>query len=106
LQRSRFELEQAKTKKEVLEEYTRKKTRKELMAELKKAHSVELARKATLEREKQKTKAIRREVERCEIHAPADGELILALGIEEGAAVRKGQLVFRVLAENPTDSPR
>ncbi len=106
LQRSKLRLEQARTKKEVLENDTREKTRKERAAVLERARSVELARKATWEREEQETKAIRRAIAGCKIHAPADGEMILAPGIEEGVAVRKGQLVFRVLAEDSTNSPR
>jgi HlyD family secretion protein len=106
LQKARFALEQAQTKKAVLEKYTYDKSIKELESELKKAHSVEIARKADWEREKQKTRAIRREIARCKIHAPADGELILGPGIERGAAVRERQLVFRVLTGDRPDFPR
>ena len=54
MQKAKFALEQAQTKKDVLEKYTKEKTIKELQAEVEKAKSDELAKKATYELEKSK----------------------------------------------------
>jgi HlyD family secretion protein len=52
LKQKTFALEQAQSRKKVLEEYTRQKTLKELQSEVEKAKADELARKAAYERER------------------------------------------------------
>jgi HlyD family secretion protein len=106
LQKAFTALEQAISKRSVLEKYTKNKTTKELKSEVEKARSDELARKATWERETAKTEHIERDIARCKMYAPADGELILAPGIEKGATVRERQLIFRVLTEALGETPR
>ena len=93
-------------KRSVLEKYTKEKTTKELKSEVEKARADELARKATWELETAKTKHLKRDIARCKIDAPADGELILAPGIAKGATVRERQLIFRVVTETRAESPR
>lgn len=57
---SKYVLEQAESKKEVLVKYTRDKQTKELEFEVKKAHSEELAKQAAWERQKAKVEEIER----------------------------------------------
>jgi RNA polymerase sigma factor (sigma-70 family) len=58
-----FALEQAQSKKHVLDKYTKGKTFKELMSEVEKARSDELAKKATLELENAKEKKLERDLQ-------------------------------------------
>ena len=106
LQKAVFAVEQAVSKRSVLEKYTKDKTIKELRSEVEKARSDELARKATWELETTKTKHLERDIAHCKMNAPADGELILAPGVEKGAKVRERQLIFRVLTETRAEPPR
>jgi HlyD family secretion protein len=106
LQKAVFAVEQAVTKRSVLEKYTKEKMIKELRSEVEKARADELARKATWELERAKTEHLERDIARCKIDAPADGELILAPGVEKGANVRERQLIFRVLTETRGEPPR
>jgi hypothetical protein len=99
-------LEQAANKRSVLEKYTKEKVIKELKSEVEKARGDELARKAICELETTKTDHLKRDIARCKIDAPADGELILAPGIEKGTIVRERQLIFRVLTETRAEPPR
>ena len=106
LQKALVALEQAATKREVLEKYTKEKTIKELKSEVEKARAEELVRKATWELEMAKTKHLERDIARCKIHAPAAGDLILGPGIDKGASVREHQLIFRVLIGTRAEPPR
>ncbi|HKI19602.1 MAG TPA: sigma-70 family RNA polymerase sigma factor [Isosphaeraceae bacterium] len=106
LQKALFALQQVANKKSVLENYTKEKVVKELKSEVQKALSDELARKATWELETAKTEHLRRDIARCKINAPADGELILAPGVAQGAIVRERQLIFRVLTKIRVEPPR
>ena len=106
LQRAKFTLEQSQTKRHVLETYTKKKTVKELQAEVEKAHSDELAKQATWELEKGKEEKLNRQIANCKILAPNDGLVVYAndpgrggMGqttpqIEEGATIRERQKIF------------
>ena len=105
LEKSKFTLEQAQTKKEVLEKYTKEKTTKELQAEVEKAKSDELAKNATYELEKSKEEKLARQIKNCILVAPGDGLVVYAndpgrfggqnqAQIEEGASVRERQKIF------------
>jgi multidrug resistance efflux pump len=107
LKRAKFALEQAQTKKSVLEVFTKDKTIKELKSEVEKARSGELARQATWELEKGKEAKLRTQIANCELKAPNDGLVVYAndpfhpagtgLGgpvIEQGAIVRERQKIF------------
>jgi HlyD family secretion protein len=105
LKRSNFVVEQAQTKHSVLEKYTRKKTVKELEAEVEKARSDELAKQSTYELEKSKEAKLERQIANCIILAPGDGLIVYANNpnafggstqpqIEEGATVRERQKIF------------
>ena len=64
LKKARFALEQAEAKKKVLIEFTKQKTIKELKSEVEKARSDELAKQASLDRERRKELELGREVNR------------------------------------------
>ena len=105
LKKSQFALEQAQTKKEVLERYTKEKTTKELQAEVEKSKSDELAKSATYELEKSKRDKLVKQIANCLLLAPGDGLVVYAndpgrfggqnqVQIEEGASVRERQKIF------------
>jgi HlyD family secretion protein len=104
-QRAKVALEQAQTKLDVLERYTKDKTIKELQSEVEKAKSDELAKSATWELEKSKEAKLRKQIEKCVLKAPSDGLVVYANDpnrfggsqqpqIEEGAMVRERQKIF------------
>jgi RND family efflux transporter MFP subunit len=104
LQKAEFALKEAQTKLQVLEKYTREKQVKELQANVEKALSDELAKKATFELEKAKEDKLKKQIEACKLYAPGDGLVVYAnetnrFGsnqpqIEEGASVRERQKIF------------
>ncbi|GAC1470529.1 MAG: hypothetical protein NVSMB9_15720 [Isosphaeraceae bacterium] len=105
LDRAKFSLEQAQTKKNVLQKWTKDKTIKELKSEVEKARSDELAKKATWDLEVQKEKKLRLQIERCKLVAPDEGLVVYANDpnrfggqqtpqVEEGATVRERQKIF------------
>ena len=105
LQRAIFAVEQAQTKLNVLEKYTKDKTKKELESEVEKAKSDELAKESTWSLEKSKEEKLNRQIAHCKILAPNDGLVVYANDpgrsfgstqpqIEEGATVRERQKIF------------
>ncbi len=105
LKKARFTLEQAQSKKKVLEEFTREKTIKELKSDVEKAGSDELAKKATWSLENTKEKKLEKQIAACMILAPSDGLVVYANDptrafmsntpqVEEGAQVRERQKIF------------
>jgi multidrug efflux pump subunit AcrA (membrane-fusion protein) len=100
LQKCRLTLEKAHSKKATLEKYTREKTLKELQSKVERARSIELAQQAQLGREQAIEEQLKKEIEHCQVRAPSSGIVHYAEQIEEGADVSKGQLLFRVVAED------
>jgi RND family efflux transporter MFP subunit len=106
LQKAQATLRENQTKLEVLRKYTREKQVKELQANVEKAKADELARKATYNLEQAKERRLRKQIEKCKLFAPADGEVVHAnepIGaanpaprVGDGATVREGQLLFSV----------
>jgi len=105
LQQAKFNEEQAQTKKDVLEKYTKEKTIKELKSEVEKTRSDELAKQATWQLEVSKEQKLQRQIVNCKITAPDDGLVVYANDpnrfggsqtpqIEEGASVRERQKIF------------
>ena len=104
LERMNFNLEQSQSKLSVLKAYTFEKTVKELEADVEKATTDELAKKATYALEKSKEDKLVRQIANCILKAPADGLVVYAndpnrfggqqIQIEEGAAVRERQKIF------------
>lgn len=105
LQRAKFSLEQAQSKKDVLVKYTKAKTIKELESEVEKAHSDELAKQQTWDLERSKEEKLEKQIVNCKLYAPNDGLVVYANDpnrsfgnnqpqIEEGATVRERQKIF------------
>jgi HlyD family secretion protein len=108
LQKAKFRLEQAQTKLSVLEKYTKEKTIKELQSQVEKAVSDVVLKESAYDLEATTQKALEAQVAHCRIVAPASGRVVYARragdgprpAIEEGATVRQGQLLFRIVAGN------
>jgi HlyD family secretion protein len=115
LQKAKFRLEQAQAKKNVLEKYTKSKMTKELMTQVEKAKSDEVAKKALQAFEEAKQDRLRKQIDRCKMFAPVSGHLYYSRTdeeaaarvidedtprpIEPGASVREGQFLFRIIPE-------
>jgi HlyD family secretion protein len=108
LLREKTALELAKTKRELLEKYTRHRVRGELESDRETKLSDELAKKTAFELEKNKEDQLRGQIQQCTILAPIDGLLVYAqdtrfnrpdagFQIEEGATVRGRQKIFSVI---------
>src|SRR4029078_7537633 len=104
-QKAKFTLEQSQSKLNVLENYTKGKTIKELRSEVEKALSDELAKKQTYQLEKDKEAKLKKQIVNCKLFAPGDGIVVYANDpmrsfgsnapqIEEGATVRERQKIF------------
>ena len=94
--KARFGLEQAESKKKVLEQYTKRKTITELMSEVEKAMSDELATQATWELEKGKLVAAKRMTKRPELTDVEKRILSLvqqAFPIQEAIEAKRDQLI-------------
>ncbi|MHC5540060.1 efflux RND transporter periplasmic adaptor subunit, partial [Singulisphaera rosea] len=105
LQQKNFALEQAQTKKLVLEKFTKDKTIKELRSDVEKAKSDELAKQQTWDLEQKKQAKLEKQIKNCNLYAPNDGLVVYANDpnrfggsstpqIEEGASVRERQKIF------------
>ncbi|MFI5456649.1 MAG: sigma-70 family RNA polymerase sigma factor [Isosphaerales bacterium] len=112
--RAQFGLEKGQNRKKLLVDFTKPRTIKQLKSDVQKAHSTELAKKATWELETGKEKKLERQIAACEIKAPRDGTLVYFPGrtqvvlrkdgttaeiplIEEGATVRERQILFEII---------
>ena len=104
-QKTKFSLEQAQSKLNVLENFTKGKTIKELRSEVEKALSDELAKKQTYQLERDKEAKLEKQIVNCKLFAPGDGIVVYANDpmrsfgsnqpqIEEGATVRERQKIF------------
>jgi HlyD family secretion protein len=100
LEKAKFSLEQATSKRDVLVKYTKDKTIKELRSDVEKARADELSKKATLDLERARLEKVERQLGRCAMVAPVDGVVVYAkpsrlIGL--GATVCDQQLIFRVV---------
>jgi multidrug efflux pump subunit AcrA (membrane-fusion protein) len=104
-QKAKFALEQAQSKLNVLENFTKGKTIKELRSEVEKSRSDELAKQQTFQLERDKEAKLEKQIKNCKLYAPGDGIVVYANDpnksfgnnqpqIEEGAAVRERQKIF------------
>ena len=98
-------MEQSQSKLNVLENYTKAKTIKDLKSEVEKALSDELARKQAYQLERDKEAKLEKQIVNCRLFAPDDGIVVYANDlsrsfgsnapqIEEGATVRERQKIF------------
>jgi HlyD family secretion protein len=107
LSHARMTREQAENKRKVLTQYTKGKTIKELVSEVEKARSDELAKQATWSLERSKEKKLERQIAACTLTAPTEGLVVYANDpgrgfgrtqpqIEEGATVRERQKILSI----------
>jgi len=109
VQRAKLELESALTAKTVLTEFTRAKMLEDLCSQRDTAEAKMKSEKAALELEETRLKRLEMEKERCVVRAPKAGMVVYAndmsrhgppgsrdVQIEEGAAVREQQDIFRL----------
>ncbi len=95
-------LETDALKKQMLEKYTGPKRINELRAEVEKARSDELAKRATWERERAMERAISRKIDACRLVASIEGTVHYTnvsgpRAIEKGARVQTGQTIARLV---------
>lgn len=110
VERSKLELESAKTAKSVLEKFSRRKMLKELEAKSEAAKALVASEQAAFNLEQAKSQRLERQLLNCEIKAPQNGIVIYAndqgggrgfssqsgVKIEEGATVRESQTILRL----------
>ncbi len=104
--KSRTELDTAKTKLRVLREYTKLKTTKLLESDIKSAEAAWLADQNSYKLELTTLKIMEEQIAKCEILAPQAGQVIHAnersrrgdseFIVEPGATVREGQTIVRI----------
>jgi len=99
LSRERLSLEKAQTKLNVLQNYTKGKTIKELKSEVGKARSDELAKQVRWELEKEKEAKLERQIALCRIYAPSEGMVFSIVG--EGAVARERMKVMEIFSTTP-----
>jgi hypothetical protein len=102
--RAKLANEKAVNRQHILEQYTKGRQIKELVSEVEKSLSDELAKGATWELEHAKERKLERLIASCAIAAPCDGTLVRANPptgdalIQVGATVRRRQPLFRIFA--------
>lgn len=106
VEKARMELETAQTKLDVLRNFTRAKMVSQLDADIKIAEANLASQRNSHELDKEKLELIRAQIEKCEIRAPAAGEVVYAnetdrrgsteFIIEEGALLRERQVIVRL----------
>jgi HlyD family secretion protein len=117
IDRAEIALGQAKLKLKVLTDYTHPRKLRELTTAVDKARAAEKVKGFAWELAKAKTTTVENQVARSKIVAPISGRLVYANPpagartypgmpmIEEGATVRQGQRLFRIVA-TPADPPK
>ena len=110
VERSKLELQSARTAKDVLEKFSRRKMLKELEAKREAAGALVTSEQAAFNLEQVKKARLERQLANCEIKAPQNGIVIYAndqgggrgmgsssgVKIEEGATVRDAQTILRL----------
>lgn len=110
VERSKLELLSAKTAKDVLEKFSKRKMLKELEAKREAAKALKASEQAAFNLEQSKLQRLERQLLNCEIKAPQNGIVIYAndqgggrgmggssgVKIEEGATVRESQTILRL----------
>ena len=94
----------AKTKLKVHNEFTLEKMVSEYEAEIKKQKAALKAARSTLKLSEQRRDEIKQQIAMCTVNAPSDGQVVYAnnferrenIVIEEGAEIREGQVVIRL----------
>lgn len=99
-QTAKYALEQAQTKKVVLEKYTKEKTTKVLKSQVEKGRADEQARDDALRLEQAKAEKLRRQIESCKIVAPVSGRVVYAREFVSGDVVVEGQAIFKMIPDD------
>jgi hypothetical protein len=102
LKKSIFTEEQAQTRKQVLQQYMKTKTVKQLEGEVEKAKAGELAKQAAHDREVTTGKSLAKQIAACVVVAPTGGRVSYTRPFGEGAVVRDGDVLFRIV---PDEAP-
>ncbi len=109
IEREKAALELAKSRRELLEKYTKEKTIKALTVDVEQKRLDELAKQARWQLEQSKQRKLERQIAACKIIAPGDGTIVYANPprsranqppipqIEEGAQVRERQKILSVI---------
>jgi hypothetical protein len=106
-QKTKFVHEQAQTRKNVLEKFTKEKTVKELKSLVEKAQSDETAMGRVWELELAKAEKLRRQIDSCKVVAPSNGRVSYARAFVAGDIVLEGQQLFRIVPdEEPKAAPK
>jgi hypothetical protein len=100
VQRAKFALEQARTKKAVLNKYTKDKTIKELTSEVEKARSDELSKQATWALEKSKEAELLKQSGSAVTSPPLTSRIRSTGPVEVETTVRDGKLIIRVTPDD------
>jgi RNA polymerase sigma factor (sigma-70 family) len=105
LLRETFALEKMQKKLDVLDNYTKPKTLKELQTEVQKARALELAKKQTFQLERDNEFKLEKQIINCKLIAPCDGVVVYANSwlaggrngrIEEGGTVSEAQHILSI----------
>ncbi len=94
--KAQFALEQAQSKRKVLVNFGKNRTIKELTVAVETAKARELARQATLERERAVLGRLDREMPRCKVASPVGGRVRYLAPMGAGAVLQDGQAIFRI----------
>lgn len=106
IEKERITLETSKTKLKVLRDFTRAKMLSQFEADIKTAVANLKSQESTHALDVEKLALVQAQIKKCEIHAPADGQVVYAnsnerrggseIVIEEGAMVRERQVIVRL----------
>jgi HlyD family secretion protein len=99
LKESRFGLEMAQTKKNLLTGHIRNEAITTREADLQAVKARQLSKRADLEHERSVQKSLASQIARCKVIAPVAGRIHYAAPIGPGAVVRDGQLLFHVVPD-------
>jgi RNA polymerase sigma factor (sigma-70 family) len=109
-ERAKVTLDNAQTKKHVLDKFTKDKTIKELESEVEKARAYELKTKAMWNLEQRREAELNKQISKCTIRSPGDGLVIYPRkrGVSEpvferGDTVRPGQVILWLVSEPRDD---
>ena len=106
LQETKFALELAKSKLQILESVTRPNTTTRLSSEVERSHAQEVAAKEILELRRAQAERTRQQLEHCRITAPCDGRVVYVSpasggNIHEGERVHERQRLLSILPSSP-----
>jgi HlyD family secretion protein len=99
-QEARFALEEAQARKQERPRHTKDRAVRIRMADVETARERELGKQAALLREEAALKRLHDQIAGCKVAAPAAGRVRYDAPIGPGAAIRDGQVLFRIVADD------